>query len=166
MGDKARNRPSCRVCSFDQIPQAPDGRIEERWDEYSPGGSLMLNLARFPVCAICTRPLQLETCKVDELGKAVHEGCYLLKISLKLARGQPKPREEVAAITTGNPLRRAIVDFLDSASTRSAPIFCRDCGSAVEYRKSTFSYGAQTWEVPLPICRQCHPISRTPVCDA
>src|ERR1035438_996791 len=91
----------------------------------------MFNLARFPVCAICTRPLQLETCKVDELGKAVHEGCYLLKISLNLARGQPKPREDVAAITTGNPLRRAIVDFLDSASIRSAPIFCPDCRSAV-----------------------------------
>ncbi len=126
----------------------------------------MLNLARFSICSICTRPLKLETCKVDELGQAVHEGCYLLKISLKLARGQPNLRNHIAEVTAENPLQRAIVEFLDSASTASAPIFCRDCGSAVEYRKSTFSYGAQSWEVALPICLQCHPIFNIPMSDA
>jgi hypothetical protein len=39
--------------------------------------------SRFPVCSICDKPLKLETSKTDELGKAVHEGCYLLRVSLK-----------------------------------------------------------------------------------
>src|SRR5580658_9841805 len=33
----------------------------------------------FPICGICNKPVKLETSKIDELGKAVHEGCYLLK---------------------------------------------------------------------------------------
>jgi hypothetical protein len=37
------------------------------------------------VCGICNKPVKVETGKVDELGKAVHEGCYLLKVSLRRA---------------------------------------------------------------------------------
>jgi hypothetical protein len=36
-----------------------------------------------PVCSICNKPVKLETSKTDDLGHAVHEGCYLLKISIK-----------------------------------------------------------------------------------
>jgi hypothetical protein len=32
------------------------------------------------VCSICKKPVKLETAKTDELGKTVHEGCYLLKL--------------------------------------------------------------------------------------
>jgi hypothetical protein len=41
-----------------------------------------------PICSICNRPVKLETSKIDEAGKAVHEGCYLLKIGVK--RTPPK----------------------------------------------------------------------------
>ncbi len=34
------------------------------------------------ICWICGRPVQLEECKVDEHGLAVHEGCQALKLSL------------------------------------------------------------------------------------
>ena len=33
-----------------------------------------------PICCICSNSLTLETCKVDEFGKAVHEECYVLKL--------------------------------------------------------------------------------------
>ena len=33
-------------------------------------------------CWICSHALDLETCKTDEHGMAVHENCYVLKIGL------------------------------------------------------------------------------------
>jgi hypothetical protein len=30
-----------------------------------------------PRCAICGKPVSLESCKFDENGKAVHEDCYV-----------------------------------------------------------------------------------------
>jgi len=50
----------------------------------------MLNLSPLPTCSICNKPVKLETSKVDELGKAVHEGCYLLKVSVKKPPIVPK----------------------------------------------------------------------------
>jgi hypothetical protein len=50
----------------------------------------MLNLTPYPTCSICNKPVKLETSKADELGKAVHEGCYLLKVSVKKAPPVPK----------------------------------------------------------------------------
>lgn len=41
----------------------------------------------FPVCPICNRHVVLEAAKTDELGHAMHEECYLLKLHLK----QDKP---------------------------------------------------------------------------
>jgi hypothetical protein len=36
-----------------------------------------------PSCRICNDPVLLETSKTDEYGQAVHEGCYVLNLSLK-----------------------------------------------------------------------------------
>jgi hypothetical protein len=33
------------------------------------------------LCSICDNPVQIETSKTDELGKAVHAECYVLKIT-------------------------------------------------------------------------------------
>ena len=33
-----------------------------------------------PACAICNKPVPLETAKIDEDGQTVHEQCYVLKI--------------------------------------------------------------------------------------
>jgi hypothetical protein len=43
----------------------------------------MLDRAPFLTCRICDQPVQLETTKVDEHGKAVHEECYFLRVSSK-----------------------------------------------------------------------------------
>jgi hypothetical protein len=39
-----------------------------------------LNHSRFASCAICSEPIELEHCKTDEVGNAVHEKCYLEKV--------------------------------------------------------------------------------------
>jgi hypothetical protein len=38
-----------------------------------------------PICVLCDRPVDLETCNTDERGKFVHEHCYLRKIRLQQA---------------------------------------------------------------------------------
>jgi hypothetical protein len=36
-------------------------------------------------CSICNKPVDLETSKTDDRGKAVHEQCYVLRHALKSA---------------------------------------------------------------------------------
>ena len=38
------------------------------------------------LCAICSRPVPVETSKTDSDGKPVHEDCYFEKIKLKRIR--------------------------------------------------------------------------------
>jgi hypothetical protein len=35
----------------------------------------------FVLCSICNNPVRLETSNTDELGKAVHEKCYVLTVT-------------------------------------------------------------------------------------
>jgi len=48
--------------------------------------------ALVPVCAICRKPLPLETAKTDERGQIVHEECYLLKMKVKVIEVTTKPK--------------------------------------------------------------------------
>lgn len=34
-----------------------------------------------PACSICNEPVELETAKTDECGRAIHENCYVLKLA-------------------------------------------------------------------------------------
>jgi len=45
-----------------------------------------------PICDICHKPVKLETSKTNELGKAVHEACYLLRVSSEQATS---PRKKI-----------------------------------------------------------------------
>ena len=36
-----------------------------------------------PGCSLCNQPVPLENAKTDEYGLAVHEECYVLKLSLR-----------------------------------------------------------------------------------
>jgi len=38
------------------------------------------------LCAICDKPVELETSKTDEQGRAVHEECYVADLTKPLAR--------------------------------------------------------------------------------
>ncbi len=49
-----------------------------------------IHILRLPHCAICNEPVELETSKTDENGKAVHEDCYARKIRLKEITPPPK----------------------------------------------------------------------------
>jgi hypothetical protein len=42
-------------------------------------------------CVICSKPVALESAKVDEAGRPVHDTCYLLKIERPRS---PRPPEE------------------------------------------------------------------------
>jgi len=42
-------------------------------------------------CRICKKPVNLEFAKTDELGRTVHEGCYLLKIAPHPTTPHPHP---------------------------------------------------------------------------
>jgi hypothetical protein len=55
-----------------------------------------------PVCSICNRPVKLETSRTDEHGKAVHEGCYLLKVKVKRTTTAPKSLPVRRSINTQN----------------------------------------------------------------
>jgi hypothetical protein len=37
-------------------------------------------------CCICNNPVRLEACSTDELGKAVHEKCYVLAVTERTAQ--------------------------------------------------------------------------------
>jgi len=51
-----------------------------------------------PICSICQKPVILETSKVDNFGKPVHEGCYLRNLNFapdsgRSSRQWPSSRE-------------------------------------------------------------------------
>ena len=47
-------------------------------------------MSYLPICHLCEKPVKLETAKTDELGRTVHEGCYVLHVSLRKATILPK----------------------------------------------------------------------------
>ncbi len=53
----------------------------------SYGGRVMPSVPKFPVkstfflCSFCNAPVELETSKADEDGKAIHEECYVFKVN-------------------------------------------------------------------------------------
>jgi hypothetical protein len=49
-----------------------------------------IHTLRLPKCSICNEPVELETAKTDEDGKAVHEECYAGRMRLKEITPPPK----------------------------------------------------------------------------
>ncbi|MGA8619791.1 MAG: hypothetical protein WB660_14895 [Candidatus Sulfotelmatobacter sp.] len=49
------------------------------------GPQLVLDASELTRCALCDKPVPLDTSKTDENGEAVHEECYVLKMRLKRA---------------------------------------------------------------------------------
>lgn len=115
----------------------------------------------FP-CAICNESVELETTKIDERGKPVHEECYLQKVILKWPIKSSPTALDANFNVDHTPLSQAIIAFLNSANTRPGPNFCPDCGSQLDQRQCSFFYRGQTWEIQLPVCLTCHPISDAP----
>jgi hypothetical protein len=55
-------------------------------------GSAQHTSQRVIVCCICAGPIPLETSKIDERGKAVHEECYVRKTIFEI---QNSPRSSL-----------------------------------------------------------------------
>ena len=63
---------------FEQVPLALAKQIAVREDAGLPNPQLVL-------CAICGTMIELEHCKIDEKGDAVHDKCYFAKV-------KPRPK--------------------------------------------------------------------------
>jgi hypothetical protein len=100
---------------------------------------------RFFPCSICNEFVQLETAKVDDVGKPVHEECYVQKVSLKSTR----PPDNLVSQT--------VVTFLNSANANTVTNLCPVCGSQLTRRKFKYLSAKQTWEIELSICLDCDP---------
>jgi hypothetical protein len=48
-------------------------------------------------CAVCNSPVELETCKVDERGKPVHEECYVARCRVNAGRVPIPPLRKILA---------------------------------------------------------------------
>jgi hypothetical protein len=65
---------------------------------------------RIPRCIICRQPVNVEQCKTDQLGRPVHENCYVSPLAIAEAakepclRKQPAPRMDFDM----SPLLRAV----------------------------------------------------------
>lgn len=111
----------------------------------------------FSTCSVCNEFVELETTKVDAFGKSVHEECYVNEVIRERIRRPPPEKSEDVSKKLDCAFPRAIIDFLNSASARSASRACTDCGSDLEFSDCTFSYMGQTWEIRLPVCTKCRP---------
>jgi hypothetical protein len=60
-----------------------------------------------PICDICHKPVKLETSKTNEVGKAVHERCYLLNVSSKKATSPRKKDRGIMRIPFGSSAKRS-----------------------------------------------------------
>ena len=120
------------------------------------------NLAFRPAflnCSICNEAVELETAKIDEVGKPVHEECYVEKISVNKAARPPTRSVNVPKDIDSLPPQE-IVEFLDSVCILSTSNYCPDCGSRLEYCHATVFYKGQDWEFPLRVCVKCYSIIR------
>jgi hypothetical protein len=109
-------------------------------------------------CVLCSKPVDLRTdlC-ADENGKAIHEDCCVTHVTSN--RGDPKLRENEEGFQMSDSLpSQAFIEFVSSVSAQWAASSCPACGTELRYRDCTFFYEGQTWEIPLPICVECHPI--------
>jgi hypothetical protein len=57
-----------------------------------------------PICAICHKPVKLETSKTNEFGQAVHEACYLLMVSSEKAKS-PRKKIGIKQTPSGSPAK-------------------------------------------------------------
>jgi hypothetical protein len=111
---------------------------------------------RYFSCSICNEFVELETAKIDESGKPIHEECYVKETSFRRSiRPPPKTSDTDHGESS---LSQAVITFLNAAEAQALTIFCPVCGSQLEHRNFTFFFEGQTRTARLSICLDCHPI--------
>jgi hypothetical protein len=67
--------------TFEQIPVELAKKIAQLEIQRATAG--------FASCAICGDPVELEKCKTNEFGKAVHQNCYVNSLKQPATRAVP-----------------------------------------------------------------------------
>jgi hypothetical protein len=91
-------------------------------------------------CTICADPvdLNIDLC-TDETGAAVHEGCY------------------VERITALRPSQHCVERLLEMLSAQPASLYCVKCQAPLLHVNATFSMeSGESWMIPLPVCKNCN----------
>jgi hypothetical protein len=83
------NKPRMKTRThFEQVPLSVVKKIAQE--------KALSSASNLVACAICGAPVELERCKINEGGRAVHEKCYVEKLALPAAHAQAsrflKPR--------------------------------------------------------------------------
>jgi hypothetical protein len=115
-------------------------------------------------CCICNEFVELENAKADEIGRPVHEDCYVQMISHRNS-GLPPPKTLDSESNRKSP-SKAIITFLNSIEAQPVMNFCPVCGSQLEHRNLTFFFEGQSRTARLSICLDCHPLIDVPPHDA
>jgi hypothetical protein len=109
---------------------------------------------KFLACFLCNEEVALETTKIDESGKPVHEECYVQQVCGHKAarpptpiRGDPDHKEK--------PITQELTQFFDTEACRPVDGFCPICGSQLECRAVKFFYENRTWKIHLTNCVKC-----------
>jgi hypothetical protein len=71
--------------SFEQVPIELVRRIAVPQQSLAADG--------FACCAVCGDTVELERCKTDEHGQAVHQKCYVARLAKIAKKQSAKPRE-------------------------------------------------------------------------
>lgn len=58
------------------------------------------------ICWICGKNVDLNTCKIDEFGEAVHEECYAARIALENGTRKPPVSFTIAVRFKGEAIKR------------------------------------------------------------
>jgi hypothetical protein len=110
-------------------------------------------------CSICQKRVALVTAKTDEVGQAVHEECYLLKLGNKLEQGFVHKPEQMHTVDIppspdlGSirelPIR--ITTSKESAEPRTPVMRCSYCIDDGNFKVMVQYRGAETWYM----CPRC-----------
>ncbi len=114
---------------------------------------------KFHHCSICNEAVELETAKIDESGKPVHEECYVRKVCIHTTATEPAPIQENLSHKRKT-IRQEVIEFLDLQAARPISRFCPFCGSQLECREATVCHEDRSWKLHLTNCVKCNPISR------
>jgi hypothetical protein len=112
--------------------------------------------SNFFTCSICNDYVELESAKIDEAGRPVHEKCYVQKVSLKKSiRPPPGPFDDEH---DDHSISQAIITFLDSPHAHAIANSCPVCGSQLVHLTIRFFYAGRTRDVQSAICLECNPM--------
>jgi hypothetical protein len=84
----AKSKVQVVKIKFERVPVEVAKKIAEQQDRAIP-----------ITCGVCGDPVNLENCRTDEHGKAVHQNCYIAGILQETGKKVVRPRARLRAAT-------------------------------------------------------------------